>query len=283
MRPPVAESAMNRTRPWSGTADPPPGRNEDVAGSEDPLLHPVSVGQLTLLNRVVVAPMSRASARGDGAPTAKMGEYDGGFVRGGFGLLITEGTYVEHAHGQAYANQPGLVTDRQLQAWAEITAKVQAVGGAIFLQLMHAGALVQGNHHRDVAVAPSAVRPKGRMLARGYGGSGTFNLPREMSHDDIAPAVDGFVQTAVRARVAALMVSRYMPPTAIYWTSSSPHTPTVAATSMAGWSKTGSGSPSRSSAPSTRRQERTCRLGFGCRRARSTIQATGGAGQRKPR
>ena len=68
---------------------------------------------------------------------------------------------------------------------------------------MHAGALIQGNRHRDVAVAPSAVQPKGRKL-HGYGGDGAYALPREMTAADIAEAVAGFATAAARARTAGL-------------------------------------------------------------------------------
>jgi 2,4-dienoyl-CoA reductase-like NADH-dependent reductase (Old Yellow Enzyme family) len=166
-----------------------------------PLLTPVTVGDIPLKNRVTVAPMSRVSTAGDGVPTENMVEYYAAYAHGGFGLIITEGTYTDHAHSQAYTNQPAIVTDEQVHAWSRVTDAVHAAGARIFLQLMHAGALVQGNHHRDTAVAPSAVQPLGRKL-HGYGGEGAYALPREMTLDDIEEAVDGFAQSAVRARTA---------------------------------------------------------------------------------
>ncbi|MGI8780720.1 MAG: NADH:flavin oxidoreductase [Solirubrobacteraceae bacterium] len=166
-----------------------------------PLLAPVTVADVPLANRVVAAPMSRVSTAGDGVPTDNMVEYYADYARGGFGLIVTEGTYTDHAHSQAYANQPAIVTDGQVRAWARVTDAVHAAGGRIFMQLMHAGALVQGNRHRDVAVAPSAVQPLGRMLP-GYGGDGAYGLPCEMTVGDIAEAVAGFAAGAARARTA---------------------------------------------------------------------------------
>jgi 2,4-dienoyl-CoA reductase-like NADH-dependent reductase (Old Yellow Enzyme family) len=169
---------------------------------DNPLLEPLALAQLSLRNRMVVAPMSRVSTAGDGVPTAAMARYYAEFAEGGFGLIVTEGTYTDHAHSQAYAKQPAIVTAEQLRAWANVVAAVHVRSGLIFLQLMHAGALVQGNRHRAVGVAPSAVQPKGRMLSRGYGGHGPFALPREMSRADIAEAVEGFAASAQRARAA---------------------------------------------------------------------------------
>jgi 2,4-dienoyl-CoA reductase-like NADH-dependent reductase (Old Yellow Enzyme family) len=166
-----------------------------------PLLEPIAVADLRLPNRVAVAPMSRVSTAGDGVPTENMAAYYAEYARGGFGLIVTEGTYTDHAHSQAYPNQPAIVTDEQVRAWARVADAVHAAGGRIFLQLMHAGALVQGNHHRGVAVAPSVVQPKGRMLP-GYGGDGPYALPREMTHAEIHEAVAGFAASAARARTA---------------------------------------------------------------------------------
>jgi 2,4-dienoyl-CoA reductase-like NADH-dependent reductase (Old Yellow Enzyme family) len=167
----------------------------------NPLLEPITVAGCSLRNRVAVAPMSRVSTAGDGVPTEHMAAYYAGFARGGFGLVVTEGTYTDHAHSQAYPHQPAIVTDEQVRAWARVADAVHVAGGRIFLQLMHAGALVQGNHHRGVAVAPSAVQPKGRMLP-GYGGGGPYARPREMTQAEIQEAVAGFAVSAARARTA---------------------------------------------------------------------------------
>jgi 2,4-dienoyl-CoA reductase-like NADH-dependent reductase (Old Yellow Enzyme family) len=166
-----------------------------------PLLTPVTVGDVPLTNRVAVAPMSRVSTAGDGVPTESMVDYYAAYAHGGFGLIVTEGTYTDHAHSQAYTNQPAIVTAEQVRVWSRVTDAIHAAGGRVFLQLMHAGALVQRNDHRDTTVAPSAVQPLGRKLL-GYGGEGAYALPREMTLDDIEEAVDGFAQSAARARTA---------------------------------------------------------------------------------
>jgi 2,4-dienoyl-CoA reductase-like NADH-dependent reductase (Old Yellow Enzyme family) len=166
-----------------------------------PLLEPVAIGGLTLPNRVAVAPMSRVSTAGDGVPTAQMVDYFAAFAAGGFGLILTDGTYIDHAASQAYPDQPAIVTDEQLRAWARVTDAVHAHGGRILLQLMHAGALVQGNRHGGEPIAPSAVRPRGRML-RGYGGGGEWAVPRAATPDDLSAIVAAFADSAARARTA---------------------------------------------------------------------------------
>ncbi|WP_394833464.1 NADH:flavin oxidoreductase [Pendulispora rubella] len=156
---------------------------------------------LSLRNRAAVAPMSRVSTAGDGVPTDAMRRYYADFAKGGFGLILTEGTYVDLAHSQAYERQPGLATDAQVSAWRPIVADVHAAGAKIFAQLMHAGALVQGNRHRPQSVAPSAIAPKGAKMPE-YGGQGPYATPRAMVDDDFRDITEDFVRAALRARDA---------------------------------------------------------------------------------
>ncbi|MFD1546101.1 oxidoreductase [Nonomuraea guangzhouensis] len=166
-----------------------------------PALRPERIGNLSLANRLAVSPMTRVSATADGTPTGEMAGYYAEYARGGFSLVVTEGTYTDTWHSQGYANQPGIVTDGHEAAWREIAGQVRAAGAAFVLQLMHAGALSQGSHYRDDTVAPSAVRPRGEKLPE-YGGHGPWPTPRAMDQDDIDRAVRGFVAAAVRARRA---------------------------------------------------------------------------------
>jgi 2,4-dienoyl-CoA reductase-like NADH-dependent reductase (Old Yellow Enzyme family) len=164
-------------------------------------LGPICVGDLKLRNRLVVAPMSRVSAAADGTPTAEMVDYYAEFAHGGFGLLITEGTYTDTAHSQGYLNQPGLATDPHVDGWRRVVHAVHDAATPILAQLMHAGALSQGNPYGTETVAPSAIAPRGQMLAE-YGGSGRWPIPREMTTADIDFAVAGFVDAAARAHAA---------------------------------------------------------------------------------
>ncbi|TDC05792.1 NADH:flavin oxidoreductase [Nonomuraea longispora] len=168
---------------------------------QHPALRPETIGGLSLANRLAVAPMTRVSAASDGTPTEEMAGYYAAFARGGFGLVVTEGTYTDTRHSQGYLNQPGMVSDGHEAGWREIAGEVRGAGAAFVLQLMHAGALSQGNRYRDDTVAPSAVPPRGEKMPE-YGGHGPWATPRSMSQDDIDQAVRGFVASAVRAERA---------------------------------------------------------------------------------
>lgn len=169
--------------------------------SSHPALTEIRLGRHELRNRLAVAPMTRVSATADGAATQEMADYYAAFARGGFALILTEGTYPDTAHSQGYLNQPGLATEAHVTAWRTVTEAVHAHGVPIVAQLMHAGALSQGSYYGDHTVAPSPVRPRGQMLAE-YGGSGAWPVPRELSVAGIDDVVQGFVDAAARARHA---------------------------------------------------------------------------------
>ena len=168
---------------------------------DHPALAPVRLGTLDLANRLAVAPMTRVSAADDGTPTTAMADYYETFAAGGFGLVITEGTYTDAAYSQGYLRQPGLVTDGHVRGWRTAVDRVHAAGARIVAQLMHAGALSQGNPYRSSTIAPSRVRPLGAMMPE-YGGQGSWPVPREMDASDIDQAVRGFVAAARNAHRA---------------------------------------------------------------------------------
>ncbi|WP_250490980.1 NADH:flavin oxidoreductase [Caballeronia sp. INML2] len=142
--------------------------------------------------------MTRITATEYGHPTQTMFDYYGRFAKGGFGLVTTEGIYTDKAFSQGYRFQPGLADDEQARAWAAFNRDMHAHGASVFAQLMHAGALSQGNVYRKHTVAPSAVRPKGEQMAFYYG-DGPYPEPRQMTDAEIDEAISGFVQAAQRA------------------------------------------------------------------------------------
>jgi 2,4-dienoyl-CoA reductase-like NADH-dependent reductase (Old Yellow Enzyme family) len=162
------------------------------------ILSPYDGNGITVRNRIAVAPMTRITATEYGHPTRPMFDYYARFAKGGFGLVITEGIYTDKAFSQGYRFQPGLADDEQAQAWAAFNRNMRAQGTRVFAQLMHAGALSQGNVHRSHTVAPSAVPPKGEQMAFYYG-SGPYPVPKQMTEAEIDEAVQGFAQAAHRA------------------------------------------------------------------------------------
>ena len=166
------------------------------------LFSPGRIGNVALGNRAAVAPMTRISAGPGGLATDGMAAYYADYAKGGFGLVITEGTYIDEAHSQGYVDQPGIANDAQRDSWKKVVDAVHAQGVPIFMQLLHAGALIQHNDHVGEAVAPSAVEPVGEMAPH-YKGAGRFPVPREISRremTDVAAAFGAAARRAVEAR-----------------------------------------------------------------------------------
>ncbi|MDZ3830790.1 MAG: NADH:flavin oxidoreductase [Sphingopyxis sp.] len=172
-----------------------------TSAATDRLFDPMKIGLLGLKNRLAVAPMTRVSATETGHATARMGDYYNSFAEGGFGLIITEGLYTDQSFSQGYLFQPGVADAAQRDGWAPIVERVHASGAHMIAQLMHAGALSQGNRFRADTRGPSAVRPSGEQMAF-YRGSGSYRMPSEMSRSEIDEAIAGFAAAAVRAREA---------------------------------------------------------------------------------
>jgi 2,4-dienoyl-CoA reductase-like NADH-dependent reductase (Old Yellow Enzyme family) len=162
------------------------------------LFSPISLNRLSCKNRLAVAPMTRVTATEDGQATETMARYYERFAHGGFGLVISEGTYPDQLFAQGYHNQPGISDEVQANAWKPVVRGIKTHGSLAFAQLMHAGAISQGNRFMNRTAGPSAVQPRGKQLAFYYG-KDPFTLPLEMTEEQIADAITGFGASAARA------------------------------------------------------------------------------------
>ena len=163
------------------------------------LFDEIAVQSHILRNRLIVAPMTRKSATADGIPTEEMINYYTGFAKGGFAMIITEGTYTDDLYSKSDPNQPGIVNEIQREGWKKVVAGVHKYDSLIILQLMHAGALGQ---YCDLTVAPSAIQPVGFRSTEPGGLTGAFPLPKQMTEADMADIKMGFVNAAVTAQNA---------------------------------------------------------------------------------
>lgn len=157
------------------------------------LFEPTKLGNLSLKNRIVMAPMTRSRAI-DNVPNDLMATYYG--QRAGAGLIITEGTSPS-PNGLGYARIPGLFDDRQVAGWRKTTDAVHAKGSRIFLQLMHTGRV---SHAANMPagtriLAPSAVAVSGQMWTDTQGQQ-PHPVPHAMTVDEIEQAVNEYARSA---------------------------------------------------------------------------------------
>lgn len=162
------------------------------------LFAPIVINDQLVKNRLSVAPMTRISATQDGRATETMTRYYERFARGGFGTVITEGIYTDQAFSQGYVHQPGMTDEAQANAWKPVVNGIKAHGALAIAQMMHAGAISQGNRFRDTTVGPSSVQPKGEQMTF-YHRRYRYTLPAAMTEAQIADAINGFAESAGRA------------------------------------------------------------------------------------
>lgn len=157
---------------------------------------PFKMANLTLDNRLIMAPMTRSRALPDGTPGATAAEYYS--QRASIGLIITEGTQPSD-DGQGYMATPGIYTDAHVEGWKKITAAVHQKNGKIFIQLMHAGRMSHPDntpHHRQ-GVAPSAIAPNADMFTPN--GMQQAPTPRALTTEEVKQTVKDFAYAAKRA------------------------------------------------------------------------------------
>ncbi|MGY8524588.1 alkene reductase [Paracidovorax citrulli] len=163
------------------------------------LFDPIRIGDLDLPNRVIMAPLTRSRAVGEGrVPNALMAQY---YVqRASAGLILSEATAVT-PQGVGYADTPGIWSDEQVAGWKQVTDAVHAAGGRIFLQLWHVGRISDPVFlNGDLPVAPSAIAAEGHVsLVRP---KRAYVTPRALETDEIPGIVAAYRRGAQNAKAA---------------------------------------------------------------------------------
>lgn len=164
---------------------------------DNQLFTPVTLGELELPNRVVMAPLTRTRALNH-QPNALMAEYYA--QRASTGLLITECTMVAESTS-AFGHDPGIYSSEQIEGWKLTTDAVHKAGGRIFLQIWHAGRAAHPSLNGDKeAVAPSAIPIDAETLTPG--GEKKYTVPRELTVNEIKTIVGHYQQAALNATEA---------------------------------------------------------------------------------
>lgn len=142
----------------------------------DTLFTPFTYKGLTLQNRFVMAPMTRAFAA-NGIPGQQNAAYYARRAAGGVGLILTEGTVINRAASKNLKDIPDFYGDKALNGWQHIVNEVHAAGGKIAPQLWHVGN------------TPSGWEPPA-----------PFESPDTMTTDDIQATIKAFADAALQAK-----------------------------------------------------------------------------------
>jgi 2,4-dienoyl-CoA reductase-like NADH-dependent reductase (Old Yellow Enzyme family) len=162
------------------------------------IFDPITIGDLQLKNRIIMAPLTRARAGGDRVPNQLMAQYYK--QRASAGLILSEATSVT-PQGVGYADTPGIWSDEQVEGWKLVTEAVHAAGGRIFMQLWHVGRISDPSLlNGDLPVAPSAIAAGGHVsLLRPVR---DFVTPRALDTEELAGVVAAYRKGAENAKKA---------------------------------------------------------------------------------
>jgi len=108
--------------------------------------------KINLANRIVMAPMTRQFSP-NGVPGADVAAYYRRRAENGVGLIVTEGTVINHPDASNAENVPHFYGEEALAGWASVVAEVHEAGGRIIPQLWHMGARGQVNDYTETEIA----------------------------------------------------------------------------------------------------------------------------------
>jgi len=163
------------------------------------LLSTFDLGGLTLRNRVVMAPLTRARSGRERVPNDLMAEYY--TQRASAGLIITEATVISE-QGCGWVDSPGIYNDAQESGWRKIVAALHARGTPVYLQLWHCGRASHSSFHGgQPAVSASAIKINGDYIHTPQGKL-PYETPRALATAEVAAVVANYRRAAERAKAA---------------------------------------------------------------------------------
>ena len=163
-----------------------------------PLFQPFTLGDMTLKNRIVMAPLTRSRSSDAGVPPAFAADYYA--QRATAGLIVSEATNIS-AQARGYAFTPGIWTPAQIESWQAVTKAVHARDGRMVLQLWHTGRISHPSLHGGaLPVAPSAIKPEGQAFTNN--GMEDHVVPRALETDEIPAIVADYRHAAQCAKDA---------------------------------------------------------------------------------
>ena len=162
------------------------------------LFDPIRIGEITLANRIIMAPLTRNRAVGL-QPNELTVEYYR--QRASAGLIIAEATQIS-AMGQGYLDTPGIYTSQQVAAWRMVTEAVHAAGGRMFLQLWHVGRISHTSLWPGGAAPVSSTSRRPKAMTFTADGFVDVSQPRALRDEEVPALIDDY-RAAARNAIAA--------------------------------------------------------------------------------
>ncbi|MFG1431830.1 alkene reductase [Xanthobacter sp. V2C-8] len=167
-----------------------------MSASTPSLFDSYRLGDITLSNRIVMAPLTRNRAEPGFVPSPMAVEYYA--QRASAGLIVTEASQISQ-QGQGYQDTPGIYTEAQVAAWRKVTDAVHAKGGRIVIQLWHVGRVSHTSLQPGGAapVAPSAIGSGGKTFVNNA--FTDTSTPRALELSEIPGIVADYRRAAANA------------------------------------------------------------------------------------
>jgi 2,4-dienoyl-CoA reductase-like NADH-dependent reductase (Old Yellow Enzyme family) len=171
----------------------------DLAVIAEAFFQPFVLRSMQMRNRIVMSPMTREFSP-NGVPDDNVVEYYRRRATGGVGLIVTEGTGIDHPLSVDNPRIPLIYGADALAGWKRVVDAVHAAGGAIVPQLWHQGVL--RNADRSAQPDRLGLRPSGL-----WGTPGVTSYPEEyvrrmvaptqpMTDEDIADVIASYARAA---------------------------------------------------------------------------------------
>ena len=162
------------------------------------LFDPITIGDIPLKNRIVMAPLTRNRAV-NGCASPMMAEYYR--QRASAGLIIAEASPISPM-AVGYLDTPGIWSEAQVAGWRQVTDAVHGAGGRMVLQLWHVGRISHSS------LLPTGAQPVSstnrRADAKTFTASGfeAVSEPRALRDDEIPALIEDYRHAARNARAA---------------------------------------------------------------------------------
>jgi len=155
------------------------------------IFEPITIGTMSVKNRINMAPMTTLYAGSDGEVTDQLMEYYCARARGGTGMITVEGAYINET-GLQIPCSINVSNDKFIPGLSRIATAIKDNGSKAVLQLIHSG--VQA--WVEQSLGPSAIgRIDGKPIS-------TEAVPRALTTKEVMQFVKDFGQAARRAKMA---------------------------------------------------------------------------------
>lgn len=155
------------------------------------LNNPLKIGNLTLSNRLIMAPLATSKAEADGKVSKDILEYYNERSKGGYiSLIIIEHSFINQ-QGKASNNQLSVAEDSVVENLKELANTIHKNGSKAVMQISHAGSATKSEVTGLAVVGPSAIKNPRLDF-----------VPTELTEDGIKHIIQSFKNAALRVKEA---------------------------------------------------------------------------------